>query len=253
MRACVHTNLRVASGLREVIHDVDVRQHLPATLPRQLLKQVAYCMQNARVAGDCKEELGGTARVLRKWRPRWKVAEAQTMLLNDDMQLVVDAEAVKGQLTATTGRVALRVKYPDTSDVWISTEMHGMAVEDASDPDRVVTAYAYACPASPDSLHGVAYYKHSVVAKGDTCQPLAARGVYVPAHVSMHKHSVAHYEARQRCVLQHMQDADASPVATYAADRDRPCTVQCLSHGVLAVTSQLPPYTIATMFVPCHV
>jgi hypothetical protein len=253
MRACVHSNLRVTSGLRETVHDVDVRQHLPVTLPRQLMQHVAGCMQNVRVAGDCRSELGGTARVLRSWRPRWQEAEAHTLRLNDDMQLVVAGEAVKGQLTATTGRVALRVKLTDTSDVWVPTEMRGMAVEDASDPDRVVTAYAYACPDIPDSLHGACYYKHSVVAKGATSRPLAASGVYVPSHMSMHKHSVAHFEARERCVLQHMQDADASPVATYAADRDRPCTVQCLPHGVLAVTSQLEPYTLATVFVPSHV
>jgi hypothetical protein len=253
MRACVHTNLRVTSGLRETVHDVDVRQHLSVTLPRQLLQHVAGCMNNTRVAGDCQAELGQTARVLRSWRPRWQEAEAETLRLNDDMRLVVAAEAVQGKLTATTGRVALRLKGQASDDVWVPTEMRGMAVEDAGDPDRVVTAYAYACPDSPDSLRGACYYKHSVVAKGAQCSPLTASGVYVPPHMSMHKHSVAHYEARERCVLQHKQDADASPMATYAADRDGDCTVQRLPHGILAVASQLPPYTMATLFVPSHV
>ena len=48
MRACVHSNLRVTSGLRETVHDVDVRQHLPVTLPRQLMQHVAGCMNKNR-------------------------------------------------------------------------------------------------------------------------------------------------------------------------------------------------------------
>jgi hypothetical protein len=65
----------------------------------------------------------------------------------------------------------------------------------------------------------------------------------------LHKHSVSHFEVKQMCALQHRQDMDAHSMGAPAT----PVAVERLAHGIVACASQLPPYTMTTFFVPCHV
>jgi hypothetical protein len=249
MRACVHTNLRV-TALAETVHDVDVRQHVEHVrqedAPHQLLQHVARCLADERVAGDCAAEVQGTAQRLRRLRPRWRASDTETVALADGMQLQVDAEAAAGGVVLTAGRVALRA-----GDAWVATEMQGLLVEDTSDAG-VVTAYAYACPDAPGSRDAACFYKHGVVSDGATTSRLRSPGVFVPTHMPLHKHSVAHFEVRQMCALQHQLDTDAHSLGAHAADRAPPA-VERLPHGIVAVATRLPPYTMTTFFVPCHV
>lgn len=249
MRACVHTNLRVTSALAETVHDVDVRQHVehlrPADAPHQLLQHVARCLGDAHVAAECAEVLG-TALRLRRLRPRWRASETDTVELADGLRLQVDAEAGGAGgpgLVLTAGRVALRA-----GDQWVATEMQGLLLEDSSDAG-VVTAYAYACPDAPPSRGAACFYKHGVVSDGATTSRLRSPGVYVPTHMPLHKHSVSHFEVRQMCALQHQLDTDAHSLGA----RERAPAVERLPHGIVAAASRLPPYTMTTFFVPCHV
>lgn len=245
----MQTIIRVTSGLDERLHDVDVRRHVhAASTPRHLVHHVAQCMHREDVAAQYDVELHQTAKTLYRWKPTWRRSETEMMQLTQGIRLQVRSETSTDNVTVSEGRVLLQ-----DGAQWVVTDLRGVAVEDCRDPDRVVTAYAYACPVGPASPTSACFYKHSVVSNGNVCAPLVAKDVYVPQHMPLHKSSVSHFESKLMCKMQHLQDMDACNMRAAVNSR---CLTQRLSHGIIAVSTQVSPasaYRTTTFFVPCHV
>lgn len=268
MRACVHTNIRVTSGLDEKLHDVDVRQHIESGSTRQLIAHVARCLRRRDVVADFGADMQQTAGSLRRHTPRWRASEAGSVQLADGLRLHVHSESTADRLCISSGCVLLQ-----TGDQWVLTDMRGLLVEDCRHADRVLTAYAYACPAVPEARYASCFYKFAVVSDGTAVAPVASKDVYVPSHMPLHKRSVSHFESKLMCRMQHLQDNDACSLKKDAGAR---CSTASLKHGIIAVTTPLSPLSedagasesgdsvasddsngarlcTTTFFVPCHV